>query len=295
MPESVLTAEQQALREGRYTSSRIVALYQGRFWQVYNDLIGVGAEIPDNRRMLAGRKLQSPIIEWAAEERGWTGLALAPPTIVSRSEPLFASSPDALVWDTKGQLVVEAKNRAGARTSEYEEGPLETDLVQLQWHMGVSGIHRGAVVVLLGGNDLRHGGNDPRFDAEFDPEMFTMLSDLALRFQRERVEPRIPPTMDASDAASAYIKATWPKEKTPLLVDDGRFAPLAEALRAAKTEREAAAEREKLAAHELQAALGDAEGVEGPFGKILWRWQKGSTYTATRKPTRVLRPYFREE
>jgi hypothetical protein len=296
-----LTAEQQEARKGRYTSTRVVKLYQGDLWTVYNEMLGLAPEVEETSRMRAGAKLQRAIVEWAAEDRDWYPVEHDPGTTQADDGP-FASSPDALVAPrgtplTKDwPLVVEAKNRAGSRSTEYEDGPLETDIVQLQWHMGVTGVHKGCVVVLLGGNELRHGGNDPRFDVDFDPDMFAMLKDLCLKFHREHVEPQIPPLMDASEAAGAYIKAKWPREREPLIQDsDGKFTPMAVELRSANQAVKAAINRQKMAKHMMEAALGDAVGVEGPYGLIAWKWQRGSTYQVTRDPVRVLRTYFNEE
>lgn len=283
--ETTLTAQDMATRAGRITSTRIVRLYKGDALAVFNDMMGFAPPFKDSARPRWGRRLQTAIIEGAAEEQGWKVISY-PPTAVSETEPRFATSVDA-VADV--EIAIEAKNRGGERASAYADGPLEEEIVQTTWHQGVMGLPKGAICVLLGGNDLRV------FPAPFDAETFEGLAEIARRFLRDHIDTGVPPPLDYSDAASDYLRARFPKETGALLEPTPELGALVSAVGHARKAKKAAEEACALAENTLKLALGDAAGVKGPGFSASWKTQKGSTYTVTREAGRVLRVKLAEE
>jgi hypothetical protein len=251
--ESTLTATDMELRQGRITSTRIVKLYQGEALAVFNDMMGFAPPWKDSARPKWGRRLQAAIIEGAAEDQGWKEV-LYPPTAISKNEPRFATSADAVADRV---VAVEAKNRGGERASLYADGALEEEIVQTTWHQGVLGLKDGAICVLLGGNDLRV------FPSPFDADTFEGLSEIALRFLRDHVDTGKPPPLDYSDAASDYLKARFPKDTAPVIEPTPEAADLVAHLRALKLIREGAENSEREARHRLLAIVGSSAGIAG--------------------------------
>jgi hypothetical protein len=276
---TTLTAEDLAVREGRITSTRIVKLYRGEALAVFNDMNGLARPFKDSARPAWGRRLQGAIVEGAAEREGWKTIAY-PPTLASAMEPRFATSVDA-VADLS--IAVEAKNRGGERASIYADGPMEEEIVQTCWHQGVLGLPKGAICVLLGGNDLRV------FPLDFDADMFDGLAEIARRFLRDHVDTGRAPPIDYSDSSTDFLRARFPKESGRILDATPELTTLVSAVNHARKAKKAAEQACALAENTLKLALGDASGVKGPGFSVTWKTQKGSTYSVTREPGRVLR------
>jgi predicted phage-related endonuclease len=275
MPATTLTAEQQELRKGRITSTRIVKLVNGRALAVFNEMMGIAAPVKDNPRMRFGRALEHVIIEAASEDKGWGSVRYQPGTEVYER---FASSPDAYVMGGvrcgDAERVVEAKNRSADQAAKYAGNePTPDEIVQTQWHMGVTGIGEGSVCVLLGGNDLRV------FDLRHDEEMWLGLEEIGARFLRDHYDTGRPPPMDASDDAAEYLRARFPFHSAPLLQADDATTNLALELRSVRAERERLEAREGELTNVLKSIIGDAEGVAGPGFKLTWKATKGTKRT----------------
>jgi predicted phage-related endonuclease len=275
MPASTLTAEQQEARKGRITSTRIVKLVNGRALAVFNEMMGISAPVKDNPRMRFGRKLEHAIIEAAAEDRAWGSVRYQPGTEVHER---FASSPDAYVLGgihpEDVERVIEAKNRGAEQAAKYASNePTPDEIVQTQWHMGVTGVPAGSVCVLLGGNDLRI------FDQQHDDEMWTGLKEIADRFLRDHYDTGRPPPMDASDAAAEYLRARFPFHSAPLLQADDATTNLALELRSVRAERERLEAREGELTNTIKHLIGNAEGIAGPGFKATWKATKPTRRT----------------
>jgi predicted phage-related endonuclease len=270
---TTLTPQDQELRQGRITSSRIVKLYQGKALAVWNDMKGIANPIPDNNRMRFGRKLERAIIEAAAEDKGWARVTYAPGTVV---DGRYATTPDAIVTDARlaPERVVEAKNRALDQIRRYDANEAtEEETVQTLWHMGVTGIHEGTVCVLLGGNDLRP------FDVPWDDETWAGLREIADRFLRDHIDTGRPPPIDGSDAAAEYLRKTFPRDTAPILSADENLTHLVTAYRAASAAFDAAEEAKSLAGNLLRQAIGDAAGIKGDRFSVSYKASKDRTTT----------------
>jgi hypothetical protein len=269
MLATTLTPEQQELRKGRVTSSRIVKLYEGKALAVFNDMMGLSDGPRDNSRMKAGRFFELPTLQWAAEERGWTFVHQPGTTVAGR----YATSPDAVIFDPD-DAIGEVKFRGADQAHRYANGEAtEQEMVQSIWHMGVTGIHRAHVIVAL-------GGSEPSvYPVAWDEEMWLGLREIADRFLRDHIDTGRPPPMDASDAAAEYLRAKFPRHSAPLLQADDATTNLALELRSVRAERERLEAREGELTNVLKSIIGDAEGVAGPGFKLTWKATKGTKRT----------------
>lgn len=267
---TTLTPSDEAARAGRITSTRIVRLVNGRQTAVYNEMTGIAEPLPDSAMLFFGRHLQRPIIDAAAMQRGWKVLH-EPGTIVSKTHPRYATSADALVLPE--DRVIEAKNRAGWRASEYAGEPLQDELVQVQWHMDVMGMPRASVVVLLGGHDLRI------FDVDRDEELCAGLREIADRFLRDYYDAGRAPPLDASDAAAEYLRKRFPADTEPMLAADEQLDALVAEYRAACEAADAADERKGIAGNRLREAIGTHSGIEGTDYRINYKAARPSIRT----------------
>lgn len=128
-------------------------------FELYHKKLGnITEELEDNQRMKRGRQLERIIAEMACEDNGWE---LQPdPQGVYINEEVRGSgaTPDFFaVCPARGMGVIECKNIDFLIfRDEWVDGepPLKY-LLQLQQQLDCTGLSWGAVVALVGGNDLR--------------------------------------------------------------------------------------------------------------------------------------------
>lgn len=111
-------------------------------------------------------------------------------------------------------------------------------------------------------------------------------------WQRHVVEDAEPDFV-ATERAREWVSWTFPQETEPLRPATPEEGALVERWEAASGAAKAAEQAKDDAAEALKRAIGSAEGLIVERGRVTWKWQAGSTYTVTRKPTRVLRKSWR--
>lgn len=85
------------------------------------------------------------------------------------------------------------------------------------------------------------------------------------------IERREPPPLDGSESAKQWLRRRFPKSDKPVRVATPAEDILALTLQAAEVEWEAADKAYEKARQPVEEAIGDCEGIEGPFGRITFR------------------------
>lgn len=179
--------------------------------------------------------------------------------------------------------LLEIKALSAYRSDEFDP---ETGLVpepyqvQCQVQMETCNLDQAVLVPLLGGNTYLE------FPQVRDRELGGQLVEFAAKWWADHVVQGLPVPLDGSDASSAYLRKRFPVEAAPELAPTDELAAMVAQLRAAKARAAEAEQAEKLASNTLRLAIGEAAGIAG---LCTYKQQKGSTYTVTREPTRVLR------
>lgn len=190
------TPEWYTIRKKTVGSSEVAALFDKSphttKFELYHRKIGSIADaIEDNERMFWGRKLEHQIAMGAAELKGWH---LLPPQgyYMHPNFPGMGATPDMLatVPGREGIGILEIKNVDGLifRKEWINEEPPMYYLLQLQHQLACSSFKWGAVVALVGGNDLkisfydRHAGSI----ASIESAVVKFWADV-----RERNEPKV--------------------------------------------------------------------------------------------------------
>lgn len=277
MLPTTLSADQIALRRTGITGSEIAALaganpYKGPA-EVYNDKLGIELceDNPDTRHLERGIFLERGLLEWYA----WrTGAALDfPGTLQHPQLPLVIATPDALAHMPDGTTrIVEAKC-PGPRTVQHwgEPGTAEIPvyyLPQVQWELAVTGCRFADVIALLDGELCI-------YQVEYDARLFAALLTVANLFWDRHVLAKQPPPPDASAAYGDMLKQQYPVATQPdLLEAPPDLLPAIAELHDAHRCQAAAKAMVEVAKHKLQAAIGEHEGLRGPWGKIYWRNSK---------------------
>lgn len=281
-----------ALRRSGIGGSEIAAVLGISPWSsafsVYAEKIGEAVATPDNEQMKWGRILE-PVVaaEAAAEIREAISsvgrMRLSGDMLRSVEHPVLLATLDAVLEDDAGTpLPLEVK--VTARAGDWHDGVPAHYAVQVQHQLAVTGAPRAYIAALIGGNRLVWE-EVPRNE---DFILGTLIP--AARKFWQRVEDRIPPAADGSEATKAALAALYPRDTGEVIALPGHFLDL-DAERQTLSEQ-IASHKARLDAinNEIRAALGDASvGVLPDGTRYSCKWQERRSYTVPASEGRVLR------
>lgn len=281
-----LTEEQLALRRTGIGGSEIAAVAGLDPYRTALDVYLAKVEgwmEPLTAPMERGIFLEDGIANWYAHR---TGRALrAVGTIRHPRHPLMLCTPDRLAGpapDTDETLELDLSIKAPGPYVREQWGDPGTDdvpqhyLVQEQWELAIlralwpdqvsSTAHLAAPI----DGDLRV------YVIREDVEIQEMLREAAERFWRDHVERREPPPIDGSPSCAAWLKRKFSRDTGPMLEASAEQDLLAVELQEAERAAAAADERVELAKNRLKAGIGEAAGLQGPFGRVTWKANKNN-------------------
>jgi putative phage-type endonuclease len=281
----MLTESQRAARMAGLGSSDIAAVAGEHPYKnahaVWLEKRGLVDPQPETDATWLGHQMEPIIAARYAQEMG-VRIVPGPGTVAHPEHPWALATTDYEHAD--GARVVECKwvgMRPMAHWSMDADGaPIYVNL-QMQHQMFVRGINRADCAVIFGAT------------AEFRIYEFTRdngIIDAIFRIgQRfwQRVLDGEPPPIDETEEARQTLLALYPTSYAPLKPAPPEADRWFQEHEAADADAEAALARKKLAANKLREAIGDAVGIEGPFGKATWK--------ADKRGVRTLRTYPRKE
>lgn len=254
--------EWHAIRATTVGSSEVAALFDAspyltRF-ELYHRKLGTIADgIEDSERMFWGRMLEEKIAEGAAQKHSWELIRprgyYMHPTIKG-----MGATPDMLAEakDKPGLGILEVKNVDGLQFRREwlnDEPPLHY-LLQLQDLLACTGLAWGAIVALIGGNDLKV------FHYDRHAEAITRIQNAVVRFWQD-VAAKQEPRAVAEDLE--IMKKIFPASAA-LEVDlttDNELPSLCADFLHANEERKALEKRENAAKAEILRKVGMATFV----------------------------------
>jgi putative phage-type endonuclease len=270
-------------------------------WQVWVSKVTDAPDSDPSEAMEWGLALEDAILtRWADRERLFVGHRAEawrhPEYKWARATPdgLLFTDPDD--DDAEPWAVVDVKNvRSGA--DEWDRGDTVPPYIvaQVQWQMFVTGLDRGFVVALIGGNRLHV------HELEADPAAHAEMFQVSQEWWDRHVVSGEPPQVEAAD--NALLASLWPTSTEKAVEVDPE---LVAELRAARAGAKVAEARKDEAEARLKAALGDADTAVCD-GRVAatWRTQSSTRVDVTRlraaepevaarftttSTTRVLRP-----
>lgn len=295
----MLTEAQQEMRKTGCGGSEVAAIagvdpYRTA-WDVYVTKVD-GWQQEDGPHLERGRFLEDGVARWYAHRGGWPSPSVLnePGTLRHPREPLAICTPDRLVpFDgpshEPGVSRLLSIKVPGPHVREQWGEPGTDDvplpyLLQLQWEFGIVGEHFSldpvAHLAAPIDGDLRV------YAIRRDPEIFASLLDRVKAFWREHVLPKVPPPINGGDNAAAWLKNRFPRDRTPLLRASIEDEGLAIRLQGAELARDAAEEALGAVKNEMRQRIGDAQGIEGAFGRVTWK--------ANRNGVRSLKTHWRK-
>lgn len=302
-----LSPEQKELRRDRVGASEIGAIldlyrpegapridpYKDALEVFTEKVTGVEVEPEAKEHQLWGLDLEPAIIAYHARESGY---ALVPPpegrptwpSITHPKLPLI-TTPDAIAQAVEGLVGIQAKNDQG--WSELEWGDPGTNSAP-QLYVSQTTIEIG--VLRANGFEIvrdevavtRRGAVPVAYPIPFDEELYGILCDYAAAFVRDYLIPRRPPPGTPKSEAE-YVRRRYPKQTTGGLAPTPELQAAVQLVKTLRKSKKALLDELLVAETALKKAIGDAEGIAG---LCTWKLEgKFTTYTVSKKPTRVLR------
>lgn len=221
--------------------------------------------VVDNPRASWGLRLEHAIADAAAEQELWQitkaeyatdpttpGLGCTPDFIIEKHQEAEYEGPGCLECKNVDWMIHRRSWTDG-------EPPLHI-LLQLQHQVAATGLTWGAVVSLIGGNDLRIY----RYKAR--PKLIAQIRQKVAAFWQSIADNQ-PPPVDGSDSAAAVLRALYPETTDEIadLTNDNELPDICARMLHAAERRKLAEKDEAEAKNQLVAKLGpylaaDAQG-----------------------------------
>lgn len=264
-----LTEEQQAIRSRGVGASEVAAIMG---LDPYRSAIDVWrskcepAPQEETKHTKRGRFLERALIDWYVAEthRDVTGCE----TLAHKQCPLVLATPDGIVleggnWDR----VLEIKAPSYRTAHQWDDGAVpDRYVLQVTQQMLVTGLNRADLAAYID-EDLRI--HTLEFDAELGEQIISSINDFW-----KHVESRTPPPVDGSESYARYLRERFTKTRGAMVTATAEAEDWAKRLRDAKKALETAELSEREARNHLELIIGDADGIEGSFGKISYRFNK---------------------
>lgn len=276
-----LTAEQRAIRETGIGASEIAAVVE---LSPYRSPIDVWLAKPTRSRaaitmntdnespaMMVGNELEGVLLDMYSRR---SGVELVRPHTTlrhARAEHVLAS-PDGLA--SREDLGAEAKVVGARMAHHWDSGPPDYVVAQCVQSMAVTERAAWDIVALIDGTDLRI------YRVERDVDLEARFIEAASRFWTDYVVADVAPAPRDVEEQRRYLAARYPAAKTALCRDvgdgaDGEIAELVRWLREARARKAALIAAESQLEASLCELVGDAYGIEGPWGRALWFQRAG--------------------
>jgi putative phage-type endonuclease len=145
--------------------------------------------------------------------------------------------------------------------------------LQLQYEMGICGA-QGLCRTDYAKLAAPLNGDLVVLDVPCDVAVIDRLFQEAEAWWARHVDAKVPPPLDGSQSASDWLRRRFPKSDKPVRVATPAEDILALDLQAAE-QRLAVAEKDyEKARQPVVEAIGDAEGIDGPFGRVSFKANK---------------------
>ena len=209
---------------------------------------------------------------------------------VHESIPYMRATLDATQWATDGEHhlprgpgVLQIKTAGEYNRKEWEDGPPLHYQIQLAHEIDVAGFDWGALCVLVGGNKL-YGPFDTLRDDRFIAALRISLGEFW-----DKVQRKIPPTVDGSESTAKAIARLFPKDTGEVITMSAEGAETAEELYRVKEEIKALDTREAELKNKVMAEIGAATIAMLPDGgKLVCSTVAACSFQMNRKAHRRL-------
>ena len=302
------------------SGSEVAAILGLSKWEnpmgIYMRKLGMTEPQPENEPMRWGSSAEHVVARRYAKETGH-GLFPSADLGYDRHDPLihpdypwWTGTPDRrIISDPPGLLEIKI---IGERSAQYWGEPPDGEvpdeyLCQMAWYFPLLGVEWGHLAVQIGNREFRI------YRINRDRELENNMRDAALSFIENHLVPEIPPPIDGSERSAMYLNRRYPQDAEPIIEAlDEETALQVAGLKAARAEIVLWESRAAECENTLKAIIGNHAGIQGSWGKLLWKKNKdsevvdwktmaaanpeiASQYKIIRPGARVFRAYLKED
>lgn len=141
-------------------------------------------------------------------------------------------------------------------------------LCQFHWYMSASGVGQWDAAMLLGGNNFRI------YSVHRDEEIEAVLLETGERWWKRHIVDGIEPEIGASAGAKEYLRKRFPRSLGNIRAATATEENLLMEYAAVRTEFDYIEEQKLKLENEIKGAIGEADGITWPGGKVTWRKTK---------------------
>jgi putative phage-type endonuclease len=243
----------------------------------------------DDRQVEAmewGNVLEDAIARKLARDNG-IRLGPCPGILASPQRPYQISTIDRYGLDKHGQpdAVIEVKNASAWKAEDFpvDGPPPDHVVIQVQHQLDVTGLDRGYVAALVGGNQGRWWAMDR------DDDLIAMLRAEEERFW-DLVQAGIPPAPIGHDADGDALADLYRGDPGREIVLDAATLAAIEQRQRAQTDLALAKETVDFLGQQIKAALGDATEGLRPDGSTAVTWRPQQTTRLDSTALKAARP-----
>ena len=250
-----------AARRAGLGGSDIAALTRGKLWAVYAAKLGLADPSPETDAMRRGHGLEAFLRGEVAHRHPAWRITQRHAILQHPTEDWALGNVDGLIRDGDSTAILEIKT---SRQS-WPEGVPEDYQAQVQWYLAITGAPRAVVAVMFG--DF----SQAEYTLEADPELQAALLQMGRAFWK-RVLAHVPPPLDGSEAARAWLLAQYPPrpDRPQPVTFDAEASGLVDLYRDAQ----ARMQQQKAVADALGArirdVIGDAPGGLTDTHRVTW-------------------------
>ncbi len=203
----------------------------------------------------------------------------APKTYIHKEYDFMRCHVDRLI--TLTDYVLSCKTCSAWKEKEWEGEEIPTEyILQLNWELGLTERSVGYIAVLIGGQKFRYKKID------FDNELFDSQIKAAVSFW-QMVKDKTPPIAEAAD--NSFMVELYPTAGEAIKEASQDVTDAVAALQLIKAEIIEAEKKKDEIEVKLKEIIGVNAGIKTPEYTVKWLNVKGSTFTVTKKDSRMLR------
>jgi len=177
--------------------------------------------------------------------------------------------------------LLECKTASAWKEKEWEGEEIPTEyILQVNWQLGITGRSIGHIAVLIGGQKFLYK------EIQFDRGLFNDQINAAVNFWN-MVKAGTPPVAEAAD--NSFMVELHPNAGAAMKEATADVIAAVSLLQQTKAQIIDLEKIKKEIEAKLKASIGDNLGIDTPEYVIKWIPVKGSTFTVTKKDSRMLR------
>lgn len=172
------------------------------YWEKVSD------ELQEDKEIFEwGRRLEPVVVQKFADSHPDWKVESYPYIVYGDNEWESANLDSIITLDDGTLAILEIKTTDVSNSSDWQDDKVpEYYITQIQWYMGITGIHKGFFGCLIGGNKYVEK------EIDFNPRLFELMQEAAKSYWNNHIITGIPPHVDSSNDAEV-VKSMYPADR----------------------------------------------------------------------------------